>query len=435
MDSAARGITERTRRRVAWRLLPFVFLLYLIQYIDRFNVSFAALRMKGELGMSDSVYGLGASVFVFAYVVFEIPGVILVERWSARKWIARIMVSWGLVTILTAFIHSAAQFYLVRFFLGAAEASFFPGIIVYLTHWFTAKDRARAVAAFYAAAPMGSFLGSAIASRLLNVHWQGLSGWRWLFILEGVPAIAFGIVTFFYLTDWPVEAHWLPEGERSAISSALAAELAAKTSRGRLGFLDACKDGRLLLLVMGYFCFLMATITSAFWLPTFLQRLSNLPPTTVAKLVMIPSIAGLLGLFLNSWSADRSGEYKWHTIVPILSAGCCYVLLGQVSARLPLVVLLFSLYYFFSQSAYPSFWAIPTTFLSQTTAAAAFGLISSVGALGSFFGPSVVGYLNDKTHSIRGSLSFIGCSLLAAALIFSFIRSTTPDVLEASRSF
>lgn len=243
---------------------------------------------------------------------------------------------------------------------------------------------------------MGSFLGSAIASRLLNVHWQGLSGWRWLFILEGVPAIAFGIVTFFYLTDWPVEAHWLPGGERSAISSALAAELAAKTSRGRLGFLDACKDGRLLLLVMGYFCFLMATITSAFWLPTFLQRLSNLPPTTVAKLVMIPSIAGLLGLFLNSWSADRSGEYKWHTIVPILSAGCCYVLLGQVSARLPLVVLLFSLYYFFSQSAYPSFWAIPTTFLSQTTAAAAFGLISSVGALGSF-----LALLSSDTSTIR----------------------------------
>ena len=415
-------LVRRARAHIAWRLLPFVSLLYLIQHIDRFNVSFAALRMKAELGLSDSAYGFGASIFVFAYVIFEIPGVILIERWSARKWVARIMVSWGMVTVLTAFIHNATQFYLVRFFLGVAEASFFPGIIVYLTHWFTTKDRARAVAAFYVAAPVAVFLGSAIAGSVLNVHWMGMSGWRWLFIIEGIPAILLGVVTFFYLTDRPSQAKWLPEDERSWITITLATELAAKNSRGRLSFLDACKDSRTVLLVAGYFFFLMGSITNAFWLPTFLQRLSSLPPSTVARLVMLASIGGILGLILNSWSTDRLGEYKWHTIVPVLAAGCCYLLVSAASGQLLVVVILFTLYYFFSQSVYPSFWGIPATFLSETTAAAAFGLIASVGGLGSFLGPSIVGYLNDRTHSLHPSLIFIGCSFLASALILSFVR-------------
>jgi ACS family tartrate transporter-like MFS transporter len=416
------ALTRRARVRIAWRLLPFVSLLYLVQHIDRFNVSFAALRMKAELGLSDSAYGFGASIFVFAYAVFEIPGVILIERWSARKWVARIMVSWGMVTVLTAFIHSAAQFYLVRFFLGAAEASFFPGIIVYLTHWFTTKDRARAVAAFYVAAPVAVFLGSAIAGSVLGVHWLGISGWRWLFIIEGIPAILLGVVTFFYLTDRPAQGKWLPADECSWITSVLATELAAKNRRGRLSFLDACKDSRMLLLVAGYFFFLMGSITNAFWLPTFLQRLSNLPPPAVAKLVMLASIGGILGLILNSWSTDKSGEYKWHTIVPVLAAGCCYLFVSTTSGQLFLVEILFTLYYFFSQSVYPSFWGMPAMFLSESTAAAAFGLIASVGALGSFLGPSIVGYLNDRTHSIHLSLIFTGCSFLASALILSFVR-------------
>jgi ACS family tartrate transporter-like MFS transporter len=199
------------RSRVAFRLLPFVFLLYLINFIDRVNVSFAALRMKTDLGFSDSVYGFGASLFFLTYILFEIPGAILVERWSARKWIARIMVSWGLVTVLTAFIHTAQQFYVARLFLGAAEASFYPGIIVYLTHWFTLKDRAKAVAIFYAAIPVGTFIGSALAGWLLSVHWMGLSVWRWLFIMEGIPAVVFGGVALFYLTDHTWEAKWLTE--------------------------------------------------------------------------------------------------------------------------------------------------------------------------------------------------------------------------------
>ena len=430
IDSAVAELSPRTRRRVAWRLLPFVFFLYLLSMIDRFNVSFAALRMKADLGLSDSVYGFGASVFFITYVVFEIPGAILAERWSVRKWIARIMVSWGLITILTASIHGARQFYLARLLLGTAEASFFPAIIIYLTRWFTLKDRARAIAALYTASPVSAFVGSAIAGWLLPMHWMGIAGWRWLFIIEGFPAVLAGAITLVYLTDRPSEAKWLSDHERSAILSALARENIAKARGGCLRFWDACKDPRLLLIVMGYFFYIMAVVSNSLWMPTFLQRLSDLPTVAVARLVMLPAAAGVAGLFINSWSSDRSGEHKWHTVIPVVCAGCCYLLIGVVKEHFVIVVLLFTLYYFFATSAFPSLWAMPTTFLSETAAAAAFGLINSVGQTGAFLGPTIVGYFNDSTHSIHLSLTFLGCSLLAGALVLSFLRSTHSDLSE-----
>src|SRR4030088_1784549 len=218
----------RARRRIAYRLLPFVFLIYVVNYIDRVNVSFANLRMSADLGFSDRVYGLGVGMFYVSYVLFEIPGAIIVERWSARKWIARIMISWGFVTIVTGFVHNAGQFYAVRFFLGAAEASFLPGMIVYLTHWFCVRDRSRAIACLFAAIPTASLIGSPVAGWLLGVHWWQLAGWRWLFILEGAPAIVLGIVTVFYLTDWPAQARWLPQDERDWLTGELEAERQAK---------------------------------------------------------------------------------------------------------------------------------------------------------------------------------------------------------------
>ncbi len=222
----------RARRRIAWRLLPFVFSMYVICYVDRANLSFANLRMSADLGFSDRIYGLGSGVFFIGYVLFEIPGALIVERWSARKWMARIMISWGLVTILTGFIHSAQQFYIARFFLGVAEASFFPGMIVYLTHWFRSSDRAKASGFFYAAVPAASVVGSLMANWLLGIHWSGIAGWRWIFIVEGIPPIILGIATIFYLTDWPAQARWLSKNERGWISNEIGAEIQAKKKIG-----------------------------------------------------------------------------------------------------------------------------------------------------------------------------------------------------------
>src|ERR1700681_4187873 len=221
-------VGRRARHPIARRLLPYLFVLYVIAFLDRMNIGAAALQMPRDLGFSDRVIGLGAGIFFLGYVVLEIPGALIVERWSARKWIARIMISWGMVTVLMAFIHTAQQFYLVRFFVGAAEAGFLPGVIVYLTHWFRYEDRGKAVAFFYAANPLSYVIGSPIAGLLLGLSWLGLRGWRWLFILEGIPAVVFGLITIFYLTDWPDQARWLPSEERTWINEQLAREDQAK---------------------------------------------------------------------------------------------------------------------------------------------------------------------------------------------------------------
>ncbi len=248
-----------------------MFLTYVVNYTDRVNVSFANLRMSADLGLSDRAYGLGVGMFYLTYVLFEIPGAIIVERWSARKWIARIMISWGVVTILTGFIHSAGQFYVARFFLGLAEASFFPGMIVYLTHWFCSRDRARAIACFYIAVPTASLIGSPIADWLLDVHWWWLAGWRWLFILEDVAAIVLGIVTVFYLTDWPTQARWLCGDERDWLVRELQTELQAKKKIQDHTILQAFCDRRVVLLSVPYSLAISGTLGNIYWIPTFVK--------------------------------------------------------------------------------------------------------------------------------------------------------------------
>src|SRR3990167_4727944 len=217
-------VAARARRRIARRLLPFLFALYIIAFLDRVNVAYAALGMTGDLGFSPEVFGFGAGIFFIGYFLLEIPGALLVEKWSARGWIARILITWGIVTLLVSLVKTAHQFYWARFFLGLAEAGFFPGIIVYLTHWFRSEDRAKAVALFMSAVPVSNILGAPVAGLILGVHWAGLPGWRWIFILEGIPAIIFGVITIFYLTDWPEQARWLPPEEREWIRTELERE-------------------------------------------------------------------------------------------------------------------------------------------------------------------------------------------------------------------
>lgn len=405
----------RTRRRVAWRLLPFIFLLYLVAFLDRANVSFAALRMNLDLRFSDRVYGLGVAMFFAGYVLFEVPGAIIVERWSARKWTARIMISWGLVTILSGLVNSRGQFYATRFLLGIAEASFFPGMIVYLTHWIRLSERGRAVAILFAALPSAAVIGSPLAGWLLGVGWHGLAGWRWLFILEGVPAIILGIVTLFYLTDWPREATWLAADEREWITGQLELEKQAKKETAHYTIWEAFRDRRVLMLLFPYLLASTSNASVVFLLPTFIKRLSGLPSSKAAFLVLLPAVAGLFGLLINGWHSDKTGERRWHTAIPLACVGTSYLLLIPASAHFPLAMTLIAMGAVFSFAWYPAFWSMPTMILSESAAAATFGLINSVGHVGSFVGPPIIGDLSTRTGSLLPGFAFIACCYLLAA--------------------
>jgi MFS transporter, ACS family, tartrate transporter len=412
----------RTQRRIAYRLLPFVFVLYLVAYMDRANVSFAALRMNLDLGFSDRVYGLGVAMFFVGYVLFEVPGAIVAERWSARKWTARIMISWGLATILSGLVHSSRQFYAARFFLGMAEASFFPAMIVYLTHWIRLSERGKAIAILYAAIPSSAVIGSPLAAWLLGIGWHDIAGWRWLFILEGIPAILLGICTLFYLTDWPREAKWLAADEREWITKELELEKLAKSKTAHYTIWKAFRDPRVLLLLVPYLLANTSNASVVFWLPTFIKRLSGLPGGRVAFLVLLPAIAGLFGVLINGWHSDKTGERRWHAVIPLASVGCSYLLLIPASTHFPLAMMLFTMGGGFVFAYYPAFWAIPTMILSESAAAATFGLINAVGHAGGFFGPYIIGDLSTRTGSLSAGFVFIACCYLSAAFLVSQLK-------------
>ena len=404
-DAVALGLSAR--RRIAWPVLPFVFLVYIVNYIDRVNVSFANLRMSADLGLSDRMYGLGVGMFYVTYVLFEIPGAIIVERWSARKWIARIMISWGAITVLMGFVRTPSQFYAARFFLGAAESSFFPGMIVYLTHWFRQRDRSRSIACLYTAVPAASLIGSPFAGWLLGVHWWALAGWRWLFIVEGLPAVLLGIVTIIYLTDWPSQARWLPADERNWLTAELQTELEAKKKVRNYTITEAFCDRRILGLIVAWFLTLTGALGTVYWIPTFLKRVSGFSNRTVTSLLVIPALIGILGMLLNGWHSDKTAERHWHTAVPLFAAASMFGLLIVARHEVPLAISFLLLGSGFLYAYYPTFWAIPTMMLSESAAAATFGLINSLGQLGGFAGNYSIGFLNDRTHSLTASFGFI----------------------------
>jgi MFS transporter, ACS family, tartrate transporter len=425
-------VGTRAIRRIASRLLPFVFLIYIVNYIDRVNVSFANLRMSVDLSFSDRVYGFGVGMFYVTYVLFEIPGAILVERWSARKWIARIMISWGLITILTGFVRTAGQFYLARFLLGAAESSFFPGMIVYLTHWFRARERSRAIACLYAGVPSASLLGSPVAGWLLGVHWWSLAGWRWLFILEGIPAILLGIACLWYLTDRPEQARWLPRDEKAWLTRELQNELLAKKSVRDYTIMQAFFDRRVQVLIVVWFLSLSGILGNIYWVPTFLKRISGISDRSVTSLLLLPAFVGIVGTLLSGWHSDKTGERRWHAALPLIATGIsygCLVLTHHHSDSAIVFLLLGSaLYYAF----YPIFWAIPTLMLSESAAAATFGLINSVGQLGGFAGPYIIGFLNTRTHSLTASFAFVGLVYLAAGGLILSLKVRDPIMVSGS---
>ena len=426
------SVAQRCRRRIMRRLMPYLFILYIIAYLDRVNVGYAALQMKGDLGFTDAVLGFGAGVFFVGYFILEIPGSVLVEKWSARGWISRIMISWGIVAILMGFVHTKNQFYVFRFLLGAAEAGFFPGIIVYLSHWFRYADRAKVLALFMAAQPISLLIGSPISGLLLRVNRLGLPGWRWLFIIEGIPAILFGIATIFYLTDWPHQARWLPEDEREWLTSELEDEKRAREHARSHSVLEAFRNREVILLTLAYF-FMAATVYGfTFWLPSVLKKLSGSSNLVVSLLSAPPFAVGLLAILLVGWSSDRTGERRWHAALMMILASVGLFFAIAARDRLALALVMFCIAAAGMYGYLPGFWALPTSFLTGTAAAAAIGLINSVGNLGGFVGPYVVGYVSKATGSFFGGVLYLSLSaMIAAALVLSIRATKSNKVGEA----
>ena len=410
-------IAHVTRRRIARRLLPFLFVLYIVAFLDRMNVSAAALQMPGDLGFSDRAVGLGAGIFFLGYFLLQIPGALIAERRSARRWIAGIMISWGILTVLMAFIHTVREFYIVRFVVGAAEAGFFPAVVVYLTHWFRAADRAKAVAAFYAAMPLSFVIGSPLAGLLLGLSWLGLRGWRWLFILEGVPAVLLGLITLVYLTDWPPQANWLPAEERQWITGQLDREKKAKQQVRSYSIWQALRHRDVILLTFCYFFGVTGSYGIAFWLPTMLKRLSGQTDMRVTLLASLPYLAGFLTQQLNGWHSDRTRERRWHAAVPVLLSGLGLLFAISSGSHVAPSIIFFTMvgaaYYAF----HPAFWAVPTEFLSESAAAASIGLINSVGNLGGFLGPLIMGYLVSRTRSFTAGLWYLVGSFFVSGIL------------------
>jgi MFS transporter, ACS family, tartrate transporter len=340
------------------------------------------------------------------------------------------MISWGIVAVLMGFIQTKPQFYTARLLLGAAEAGFFPGIIVYFSHWFRYEDRAKAVALFMAAIPISNIIGSPLSGALLGVNWYGLAGWRWLFIIEGAPAIIFGVVTIFYLTDRPHQAHWLPVDERQWLIDELEKEKKAKQRAHSYSIMQAFKHREVVLLALSYFFMVTAVYGFTFWLPTILKRLSGSSNLVVTLISAIPYCVGLVAILVVGWSSDRTKERRWHTAISMMVAGVGLLLSAAVQDEVALAVLMFCIAGAGMYSYLPGFWALPTSFLTGTAAAASIGLINSIGNLGGFAGPYIVGYLSQATHSFLGGVIYLALSALVASGLVISLRAT-----RARRSF
>ena len=405
--------------------MPFLFVLYVVAYLDRVNVGFAApFGMKTDLGFTDGVIGFGAGIFFIGYVILEIPGTILVEKWTAKGWIARIMISWGILAAATGFIQTKNQFYVVRFLLGAAEAGFFPGIIVYLSHWFRYQDRAKAVAYLMTAVSVSNIIGSPLSGLLVRINWLGLAGWRWMFIIEGIPATILGIITLFYLTDWPHQANWLPKEERDWLIAELEKEKRTKEAKHSLGILEAFRHREVVLLTLGYFFMVTGVYGLNFWIPSIIKRLSNLSPFEVSLVSALPYCFGLVTILLVGWHSDKTQERRWHTAISMMAASAGLVLSVVFGNYAVLAIAMLCLTGAGNAGYLPGFWALPTSFLTGTTAAASIGLINSFGNLGGFVGPYVVGYLSTKTGSYYGGVLYLAASALIAACLILALRTT-----------
>ncbi|GIW85919.1 MAG: MFS transporter [Isosphaeraceae bacterium] len=418
---------DRAVRKAYWRLLPLLFLCYVIAYIDRVNVGFAKLNMQKDLepqGFTESVFGFGMGIFFLGYLLLEIPGTLLVERWSARKWICRIMVTWGVIAALTAFVREPWQFYTVRFLLGLAEAGFFPGVIVYLTHWFPSRDRTRALAWFLIGTPIAQMVAPPLSEVFMGIGVGdrppvlGLVGWQWVFIVWGIPAVVLGIVVLATLTDRPRHAGWLSEEERTALEGELERERAEQKARsGHMGVLGALKHPKVLALAAAYFFVVTGNYGVELYMASILQDWYGLDVKKVAYLIIIPPIGSLIGQLFIGWSSDRTRERRWHAALPIVMGALALFLAPASQGQVAVTVGLFTVAMTGLKAYLPAFWALPSLLMTESAAAASIGMINSFGNLGGWVGPSVLGFVKQATQEYRYGLWFLGASMLVSALI------------------
>jgi ACS family tartrate transporter-like MFS transporter len=482
---------DRARGKAYLRLLPLLFLCYVIAYVDRVNVGFAKLNMKSDLaplGFSEGVFGFGMGVFFIGYLLLEIPGTLIVEHWSARKWISRIMISWGFIAALTAFVHLRSpiitpmiealgrvlavlirglgalplpslrdwasttatlfesangtyvlQFYTVRFLLGLAEAGFFPGVIVYLTHWFPRKDRTKALSLFFIGTPIAQIIGPPISALLMGIGrggrppFLGLVGWQWVFIAWGIPAVVLGAIVLAFLPDRPKDAKWLSGEERDALDAELAREKAEhKAASGHMSIVQGLTNPKVLLLAAAYFFVVTGNYGVELYMASILSDWYKLVVENVAYLIIIPPIGSLIGQIFVGWNSDRTQERRWHASIPIVIGAAALSLTPRLRLPTPVVtVLLFTVAMTGLKAYLPAFWALPTLLMTESAAAASIGLINSFGNLGGWIGPSVVGAVKGHydnladaaspaaREAIRNSGYNYGIWFLAASMIVS----------------
>jgi ACS family tartrate transporter-like MFS transporter len=414
-------VAVRTRRRITRRLIPFLFVLYILNYLARVNVGSAALQMTGDLGFSNSVLGFGAGIFFIGYFIFQIPLTLLTEYWSAKKFITLSLIAWGALGALTGFIGTAREFYWVRFFLGIAQAGFFPGVLVYLTYWYRQADRGKAVAMFMTAIPASNMIGSALAAALMRLDWLGLRGWRWLFILEGAPAVLAGLFAYFYLTDRPGDAAWLKSDEREWITREIERDHERKrTHQPKIGTLEALRHPQVLVLCVILFCYITNSVGLGSWLPKIVQRISGLSTSQVLLVSAIPWLCAIPAMLLTAWHSDSTGERRWHASIALFFVGVALSASIAAGSHLVFAMAAFSLAAMALYSFPSPFWVLPTMFLTGPAAAASIALINASGNLGGFVGPYVIGYLADRMGTYTGGLLYlVACGLLGSALVLS----------------
>jgi ACS family tartrate transporter-like MFS transporter len=423
-------------RKITWKIIPFVFILYVISYLDRANIGYAALQMNKELALSSEAFGLISGIFFIGYFLFEVPSNVALNRFGARVWIARILLTWGVISLACGFVQNSTQLYILRFLLGVAEAGFFPGIIVYLTYWFRRKELATTVALFTSAIPVSYVIGAPLSTWIMdNVHWLGWSGWRWMLVLEGVPAVLGGILCFLYLTDRPQDAKWLSPTEKQWLLSEQEKDRKARPASVHLSVKQTIGNPRVLYLSFIYFVYQCGSLGTGYWMPQIIKSFSStLSHTQVGLIATIPYLIATIVMIYWSRSSDKRDERRLHSAIPLGVAAIAMLATGLVAdpyvAMTMISLSLAGLYAFKSP-----FWALPTLFLSRESASVSIAIINSIGNLGGFVGPFFIGYVKGQTHSATTGLMLLAALVCVAFLMTLFIRiNEHKAVTEAKRA-